>query len=194
MAGDSGLRKTLLLVAAGLLIGAGLGLVIIFGLGESSFDLGGLFSSDKDSPAALVPESDGEAKDFELSTLSGESLRLQELHGKAVLINFWATWCGPCREEMPLLQKYADRHSDQLIVLAVNAQESEGVVQSFVNELGLSFPVLLDSRGVVEDLYRVRAFPTSVFIDAEGTIRSQHIGVLNESQLKGYLERIGVSE
>jgi thiol-disulfide isomerase/thioredoxin len=110
------------------------------------------------------------------------------------LINFWATWCGPCQMEMPLIQKYYRKYSPDLVVLAVNNDEPPGDVQAFIDQMKLTFPVLLDPGVQVENQYRIRAFPTSLFIDTEGLIRYEHIGILNEQQLVQYLKQIGVGE
>lgn len=146
------------------------------------------------STFALVPEINKPAPDFHLNSLDGKSYQLSSLQGKSVVVNFWATWCGPCRQEMPLIQKYADRYPATLTVLAVNNGEPAGTVQTFVSELKLGFPILLDPDQQVTDAYRIRAFPTTFFVDTSGAVRFEHVGVLNEEQLSGYLEKIGVEK
>jgi thiol-disulfide isomerase/thioredoxin len=185
-------RNSLAIVAAGLLIGAGLGVLIILGV-----RLGGPFLAKINPPSEvgpLAPEIDIPAPDFELADLSGKPVRLSDLRGHPVVVNFWATWCGPCRLEMPLLQKYADRYPQDLHILAVNDGETQDEVQKFVDDLGLQFNILLDPAEKVIDLYRVQAFPSTFFLDASGNIRFQHIGTLNEDQLVGYLDKLGVSQ
>jgi hypothetical protein len=95
---------------------------------------------------------------------------------------------------MPLLEKYHQQYGDRFTLLAVNDSEPAEAVQAYVDELGLTFPVLLDPYGRIDDVYRVRAFPTTFFVDADGVIRFQHIGSLDENQLLGYLKELGVVE
>jgi peroxiredoxin len=187
------LKKDILIILAGIFIGAGLGLIIFIG-----FDLGGArsrlegFTSGRAltfSPAVGNP-----APDFSLQDLSGESLRLSDQHGKAVLINFWATWCGPCRLEMPAFQERAGKYESELVILAVNFDEPAERVQGFADEFGLTFPVLLDPGGNVQELYRVRGYPTTYVVDAEGVVQNVHIGLLEEEQLDRYLSQLGVGE
>jgi cytochrome c biogenesis protein CcmG/thiol:disulfide interchange protein DsbE len=179
-----------MMLLAGLMIGVGLGLILIVLIGTA----GGWFGRISDTAPALGPQVSNEAPNFSLNALSGEKIQLAELKGTPILINFWATWCGPCRLEMPLLAQYQNRYPHKLRILAVNAGESEVEVRAFLEELGASPEILLDPQESVTDLYRVNAFPTSLFLDSEGIIRSMHVGILNEDQLVGYLERIGVAQ
>ncbi len=116
---------------------------------------------------------DRPAPDFELPLAEGGSLRLSSLRGKLVLINFWATWCAPCRIEIPLLKEmYGDlsaRHGDSFEMLAV-ASEDPRIVRQFLRENPVNYPVLLDSRGEVARLYSVAVYPSFVFIDEKGVI------------------------
>ena len=187
-------RNTLTLIAAGLLVGVGLGVLLILGLTLGGPWLARLTAHRSDIPLAPEANAPAPAPDFELTNLSGQAVRLSDLRGHPVVVNFWATWCGPCRLEMPLLQKYADRYPQDLRILAVNDGEAAGDVQKFVDELSLRFDVLLDPAEKVTNLYRVRAFPSTFFLDADGNVRFQHIGTLNEDQLVGYLGKLGVSQ
>jgi peroxiredoxin len=139
------------------------------------------------SPA---PEVGTPAPDFSLHTPQGERISLSDLRGQVVLINFWATWCAPCRVEMPAIQARYNRGN--FSVLAVDFDESAELVQAFVDDLGLSFPVLLDPGGQIQNLYRVRGYPTSYFVDVEGVIRILHIGDMSETELDNYLSQLGV--
>lgn len=132
------------------------------------------------------------APDFELQTVSGETVRLSDLRGKKVMLNFWATWCAPCRIEMPLIQARRDLYSSELTVLLIDNNESAEVVQAFMEELGLSMDSLLDPQAKIQFLYRVRGYPSSFFIDEEGVIQDIHIGVMAERQLDGYLSQLGI--
>jgi len=123
------------------------------------------------------PEKERAAPDFLLETLGGSTLRLSDLQGKAVLINFWATWCQPCRSEVPHLVAAYDRYRQEgLEIVAVNLQEDEGTISRFVQEFGLQFPVVIDRSGDVADKYRVIGIPTSFFIDRSGVVRSIYTG------------------
>ena len=119
------------------------------------------------------------APDFELTSLDGERLKLSELRGKAVLVNFWASWCPPCRSEMPAMQQiYTDFSPDDLVILAVNSTHQDRLadVENFVSERNLTFPILLDQDGQVSASYQVRSLPTSFFVDPDGIIREVVIG------------------
>jgi cytochrome c biogenesis protein CcmG/thiol:disulfide interchange protein DsbE len=131
------------------------------------------------------------APEIELATLDGEGMRLSDLRGKPVLINFWASWCGPCRAEMPHLQAaFEDHAADRLVVLGVNQMESAPPVAGLVEELDLTFPVLMDRDGDVSAAYQVRGLPTSFFVDADGIIRDLFIGPMSSGLIESKLETI----
>lgn len=175
------------LLGAGLLVGLGVGMLILAGLGFMG-RLPNLFGSGR--AAAVLPSLDEPALDFTLANLDGTSLSLDDLRGKNVLINFWATWCGPCRQEMPMIEAAYQAYAPDLVVLAVNIGEEPWRVKKFVHDLGLSFEVLMDEDNQVQSLYRVRAYPTTYLVDTQGMVRAQHIGLLSEAQLEKYLERV----
>ena len=115
--------------------------------------------------------------DLTLMGLSGESVSLEEFRGQPVIVNFWASWCGPCRAEMPALEQVAMRYADEgVVVLLVNQGEGERTISGFLAEVGLTLPVLLDSDLNATRLYRVQALPTTFFIDREGRIQDLTIG------------------
>ena len=143
--------------------------------------------------AAPAPEVGAPAPDFTLETVDGESLRLSDLRGKVVAVNFWATWCAPCRLEMPDLQERAERFPDRLAVIGVNFAETAEEVDAFRREVGVDFPLLLDPEADVQRLYRVLGYPTTFFIDEEGTIRFQHVGLMSGGQLDEYLQQMGLT-
>ena len=117
------------------------------------------------------------APDFALKSSNGENLRLSEYRGDVVMVNFWATWCGPCRQEMPLLDELYSRYQRVgFSLLGVNIDDNSSKAMDMVSELGVSFPVLFDSRKEVSKLYEVEAMPVTVLIDREGTVRYVHHG------------------
>lgn len=180
--------KTWLWIAAGVLLGLGLGAAAIV-----AFTAGQLMPW-RAAPGMIppaVPQVNTPARNFSLNTLDGKPVSLADFSGKTVLLNFWATWCGPCRAEMPLLQQFQDRYPDRLAVLAVNDGEGEDLVRAFVAEMGLKLGILLDPERQVIEAYRVRGFPTTYIIDPAGVIRYQHIGVLSQDTLTGYLSELG---
>jgi len=126
----------------------------------------------------LQPLKEGtEIVDFELQDLSGATRRLSDFRGKVVFLNFWATWCGPCRFEMPSMEKLYRRLKDEgLEILAVNLQEDRSSVEQFVDEYGLSFPVLLDTTGRIGATYGARSIPTTYIVDREGFVIAGTIG------------------
>jgi cytochrome c biogenesis protein CcmG/thiol:disulfide interchange protein DsbE len=133
------------------------------------------------SPGDLSPEPavGREAPDFTLSTVSGETLQLSDLRGKAVVLNFWATWCGPCQREMPVLEAASQRFADKVVFLAVDQGEPQDIVVPYLEELGITFTVPLDEEMKVGDRYHIQGMPTTFFIDEEGIIRHLWVGEMN---------------
>jgi peroxiredoxin len=172
--------RLLLLLIGGLAIGAGIGGAIILGFRDHSVD------------KQLELTIGSPAPDFNLKTYLGDEVRLSDFKGSPVLINFWATWCQPCRLEMPHIQSRFEQYNTDLNVLAVNFDEPADIVQTFTEELNLTFNVLLDPGGRVQSLYQIRGYPTTYFIDSDGFIRVIHIGFMTESQLDDYLKQVGV--
>ena len=140
------------------------------------------------------PENLPAAPQFTLTDLDGNMVSLSDYAGTPLLVNFWATWCPPCRSELPLIQEYQDKFGDEFIVLALSGGETAQDVQSFITANGYTFMVLLDSEYAVAEQYGVRGYPTSFFIDANGAIQKTHIGELTEPMIVAYLAEIGVSE
>ncbi len=123
------------------------------------------------------------APDFSLTTLSGEPFTLSGLRGTPVVLNFWATWCPPCRAELPELQGANERLAGQVAIIGVNQAEAPADVSRFVAGLGLTFPVPLDVDAATSRLYAVRSLPTTFFIDRQGIIRHIQIGPVTEATL-----------
>jgi cytochrome c biogenesis protein CcmG, thiol:disulfide interchange protein DsbE len=135
------------------------------------------------------------APDFTLQTLNGQPIRLSSLRGKWVLLNFWATWCGPCRREMPTFQKLLNggfgNYQDKITVLAVNRVETPEKIKSFLNELGLNVPVALDTDAAVNNLYGVLNLPVTMVVDPQGVIFDEVYGEVTAEHIQLYLEKIG---
>jgi peroxiredoxin len=129
------------------------------------------------------------APGFETVTDSGQPLRLDDLRGQVVLLNFWATWCGPCRVEMPAFESAFQEHGEAgFTIIAVNNAEPPAAVQSFRQELGLSFPLVMDQSGIIQNLYGVRMYPSTFLLDRSGAIVARHFGALTEAQLAEMLD------
>lgn len=126
---------------------------------------------------------------FQLQTLAGSPASLGDYRGRPVIVNFWATWCEPCKQEMPALQAAAAAHPD-MVVLGVDNVESAVKVKPFVDGLGVRFPILLDEDGSVMERYQVTGLPTSFFIDRSGVLRSFYRGALTDDVLRTDLAAI----
>jgi peroxiredoxin len=127
--------------------------------------------------AATVTAGTEPAPDFTLKSASGENLKLSELRGEVVLINFWASWCGPCRQEMPLLSELHDKYKDMgFTVLGVNVEENSGQARKLLKDAPVSFPVLFDNDSTVSKQYDVVAMPSTVLVDRNGNVRYLHKG------------------
>ena len=140
-------------------------------------------------PAIPVPGHP--APDFTLETLDGQTLQLSDLQGQAVVLNFWASWCPPCRAEMPELeQAYLENKDSGLVVLGVNQGEQQAVANDFIQRFALTFPVVLDQELVASRHYKVNSLPTTFFIDRNGIIRDQVTGQVNTALLNEKLRSI----
>ncbi len=141
-----------------------------------------------------APRAGFAAPDFTLSTPDGETITLSDLRGHPVIVNLWASWCGPCRAEMPALQRVHETYQDAgLVLLAVNAthQDSIPAALAFAAEYGLTFPILLDVDGQVSQLYELRALPSTYFIRPDGLIEEVVLGgPMAEALLRTRVERL----
>jgi peroxiredoxin len=135
------------------------------------------------------------APDFLLQTPDGGELRLSDLRGTAVMVNFWATWCTPCREEMPRIVLAHDAHAgDSFTVVAVNLQENAGIIQNFADDFGMDFPIVIDRTGEVGDTWRIggpiKGIPSSYFIDAAGVVQARAFGPVSDQALAQNIDLI----
>lgn len=129
------------------------------------------------------------APEFTLLNTDGSAVSLSDFRGNVVLINFWATWCTPCRKEFPeLVKTYADGSGD-VVVIGVNMQENRDQVRAFADEYGADFPILIDPKAEVADAYRVLGLPSTYFVDQQGVLREQQFGLLTPAIIQEKLER-----
>ncbi len=136
----------------------------------------------------VAPQPQAAAPDFSLATLDGQPVRLNDLRGRPVLINFWATWCPACRSELPALQAAYQRYGERVAFLGIAVKEPEETVAAFAQQSGLTFPILLDGDGAVSTrVYQVRGIPTSLFIAPDGVVSARHVGPLAEADIDRYL-------
>jgi len=145
------------------------------------------------TPAA-APAIGAQAADFELKLLDGKSVRLEQLRGKPVVINFFASWCDPCRDEMPLINEIAtggDKGGYQVIGIAV--EDTPAAVLQFSEEAKLAFPIGLDLNSTVKRAYRIFGPPATFFIDAQGTVRDIVLGPVTRERVRQGLKKSGVS-
>jgi len=123
------------------------------------------------------------APDFTLSTVDGKQVSLSQFKGKPVIINFWATWCPPCRLEMPALEEISRQAADQgFVLLAVDQEEDAATVSSFLTQNHYDYLSVLDLDGSVSTMYQVSGIPTSIFVDAKGIVRDMHTGTMPDAQ------------
>jgi len=159
-----------------LLIAAILGAVILYSVYQNLF----------------APESSGNmAPDFELEALNGTKIKLSNLRGYVVILDFWATWCKPCRQEMPILGKIYDTYSSKgVVILSINIQESKGTVAAFAQAYKINWTILLDVNGNIASKYKIKYIPTLIIIDKNGCIKHKHIGVTQYNVLASEIDSL----
>ena len=176
-------RRELITSAAGALVG-----VLLIGL------VWFLVGRENDATLPSVGELNRPAPDLTLPTLDGDTLRLADLRGKVVLVNFWGTWCEPCKEETPALQAaYQRLQSEGLVIVGVNLRRQEpgdDAVRDFVRQYGVTYPIALDVEGEAARLFQISPIPVSYFIDPEGTIRYVRIGTLTADDVATLFARL----
>lgn len=130
------------------------------------------------------------AAGFTLQGLDGKEQTVAPGDGKLYVLNFWATWCPPCRQEMPEMDRFAVSHAQDLVFYGINMQEEKGKVESFLKENDYKMPVLLDTKGKAADAYHVRVIPTTVIVDGKGEVKLRKEGMATEKELEGALARV----
>jgi thiol-disulfide isomerase/thioredoxin len=149
-----------------------------------------------DDPPESKNQVSGELKapDFTLPSSEGLEVALSDFRGKGIIVNFWATWCPPCKAEMPLFDAAAVQYKEFLTILAVNSGEEGEAIESFADQFSEELIFLLDKDYSVGNLYRVRGLPTSFFIDPDGVVQAVHVGELSEELLMNYMKGIGITK
>ena len=143
-----------------------------------------------DTAPADIPQVGQPAPDFQYTMPDGSTHTLSQLRGKKVLINFWATWCGPCRSEMPDLQKALGEAGNSVVVLGVNKAQELKEIAPFADELRISFPLIANPAGDIAGRYGAQNLPTSYFINSDGTIGLKKTGVMNYTFIKTHLDQL----
>jgi peroxiredoxin len=168
------------------------GFLLLLGLGWIWFS--GLPANATTGGKIPAPQTGFLAPDFTAKTLSGKTIRLSDLRGKVVLVNLWASWCPPCRAEMPAIEHTYQTYKDRrFMVLAINStvQDTTANAQAFAVENQLSFPIFMDETGEITRLYRIQSLPTSFFIGPDGVIREVVIGgPMSQALLSSRVEKL----
>lgn len=156
----------------------------------TNFLLGNLTKTGITDPGTGIEKGDTPPQ-FTLENLQGEQMKLSDFEGKKVILNFWATWCQPCRAEMPAFLEYSKQNKD-VVVLAVNMthKDSAAKIESFVEDTGLTFPIVLDEEGDVSKAYSVINIPSTYFIDEQGIIQLRVDGAIDETNIDFYIKQM----
>ncbi|NHC18567.1 redoxin domain-containing protein [Bacillus sp. MM2020_4] len=144
--------------------------------------------------AEIGVEEGKKAPNFQLQTLSGNEMKLSDLKGKKVILNLWATWCPPCKAEMPNMQEFYQEHEGKNVeIVAVNlttAEKDPNSIEKFVKDYGLTFPVLLDNSGQIGETYQAFTIPTSYMIDTNGIIHKKIVGLMDKDMMNELINSI----
>lgn len=171
-------------------------LISLAGLGVSLLLGGGLFlvnraAAQPASPTPLPVIDSRMLPDFSLPDIEGRTHSVSDLGGTPAVINFWATWCAPCEQEMPLLKSYAEQYP-HINFVGINSGEGLSIIEPFIAKYDITFPVWLDQDETVTDLLKIIGLPTTYFIDSQGVIQAVHLGQLTPALLDQYLLRLEV--
>jgi len=172
-----------------MMIGTGLvavGLVLLLRMNNNK-----AISSSSTDFSVVPVEVDFAAPELDLRSLEGEPVSLMDYRGSVILVNLWATWCPPCREEMPTLQAFYEKHKDEgFILVGLNQEETRAAVAPFVREFGLTFPIWLDEDYLAQREFNTISLPSSYVIDREGRVRLMWIGGISKSNLEKFVAAV----
>ncbi len=136
----------------------------------------------------ITNSSASEIMDFSLKDINGNNINISDYKGKKVFVNFWATWCPPCNQEIPYINQISKENQDEIKVITVNLGEEKDTVQKYIKQKGYDMTVLLDSNGDVADTYMIYSIPTSYLLDTNGNIVDKHTGTMSMEELKKFME------
>ncbi|TAK36857.1 MAG: TlpA family protein disulfide reductase [Chloroflexota bacterium] len=164
---------------------------VVFALNWQGEDKSGGVTGRSLGAGGAAPQVGKSAADFTVAGVDGRPLHLSDFKGRPVWLNFWATWCPPCRAEMPdIVAVYDEEQSKDLVILAVSIGEDADTVRQYVEKAGMKFTVGVDGRQSIADMYRVSGIPTHIFIDRDGIVRDVQVGGMSRSLMKQRLGKI----
>jgi peroxiredoxin len=138
---------------------------------------------------SLTFASDQAAPDFTLTDLSGKSISLSDLKGKVIFVNFWATWCGPCRHEIPdFIEFYKENKDNGVVILGVSIDKSVNKVRDFVDDNGINYPIAMATDNMVKDYKPGKFIPTTIIIDSDGMIQEKKVGAMDKATLEHFFK------
>jgi thiol-disulfide isomerase/thioredoxin len=183
-------RKILFFIIIGMLVGV---IIAFFVYERSPID------SDMGENAPIFVErgsvsDNSSAPNFSLRDISGKMVNLDNYIGKVIIINFWATWCVPCKEEMPFLEEFSKKNSEDIVMIGIDIGDNVEDVKDFINEFHITYPILLDETGIVATAYHIVGYPTTYFIDATGIIRGKYVGLSTQRVFQQYLLPLGLNK
>ncbi|MBX7235778.1 MAG: TlpA family protein disulfide reductase [Caldilineales bacterium] len=196
-------RQAILLLAAGLILGGAAIFLVLRDRAaapapptaridaEGIYPVASLFGIDAARTSSAQPDAGHLAPDFTIHLPDGSTARLSDYRGRPLILNFWATWCPPCRQEMPdLVRVYEAHKAEGLVVIALNESEGHEQVSGFVEEFGMTMPVVIDPQGDVMQAFKTQSLPSSFFIDRDGVVRVRWVGFLPANALDQNLDLI----
>lgn len=187
------MKKIIGYIVALLVIGT---MVVVMVKMNASSDQSNETAGEQETTDVIGLEQGNIPPDFELETFDGEVIKLSELKGKKVILNFWASWCGPCKAEMPHMQNYYEAYAeeDNVEIIAVNmsTQERGGMdgVKDFITSYNLTFPIPLDQEGTAIADYEIFTIPTTFMLGTDGTLEQKIIGPMDEKTIRGLVEQL----
>ncbi len=181
-------HKFILFICIGILAG---GMAALF-----LFDRPDIDNGSNNDPSTIVERGsvsdNSPAPVFLLPDISGNRIALDDYLGKVVIINFWATWCIPCKQEIPILNDISQEYPEDIVFLGVNVGDNLETVRKYIEEVDVSYPILIDETGVVGITYHVVGYPTTYFVDTTGIIRGKYVGLITHRIIQQYLTPLGI--